>query len=239
MCLLMHAKLMHTSLSKEATAEQQFKMRLVRTSNVLLFLSLILWLFAIGAGLRQLFNYEASPGRSGATPTVWPADSQLPRTSELPTLVMMIHPHCPCSRASIGELALLMTRVQGRVNVNVMFVKPKDFPEAWEQTDLWSSAAMIPGVKVRVDEGGVEAQRFGSQTSGQIMLYSTDGRLLFSGGITVARGHAGDNDGRSAIVALLTNNSSEIRETPVFGCPIFGQTSNAQPKDSCHAIHSN
>ena len=99
-----------------------------------------------------------------------------------------------------------MTQVQGRVRAQVLFVKPNNFPKEWEKTDLWSSAAMIPGVETMVDSEGVEAHRFGSQTSGQVMLYGADGRLLFSGGITVARGHVGDNAGRNAIVSLITKS---------------------------------
>ena len=94
-------------------------------------------------------------------------------------------------------------------------------------------------VAVRVDPEGVEARRFGSQTSGQIMLYDADGQLLFSGGITAARGHSGDNAGRNAILSLLTSGSSEQRGTPVFGCPLFSEPSNGVTKDSCNAVHSN
>jgi hypothetical protein len=176
-------------------------MRLSRKSKVLLSLGIAGWLFAIGVGLRLILVYENTPGMRAASSEVWPADSEIPRTPGLPTLITMVHPHCPCSRASVGELALLMAKAQGLANVNVVFVKPKDFPEDWEKTDLWTNASMIPGVTVSVDYEGVEARRFGSRTSGQIMLYDADGQLLFSGGITAARGHSGDNDGRNAILS--------------------------------------
>ena len=214
-------------------------MRLSRKSKVFLFLGIAGWLSAVGGGLRIILVYENTPGRSAASSEAWPADSEIPRTPGLPTLITMVHPHCPCSRASVGELALLMAKAQGLVNANVVFVKPKDFPEDWERTDLWTNAAMIPGVTVRVDPEGVEARRFGSQTSGQIMLYDADGQLLFSGGITAARGHSGDNAGRNAILSLLTSGSSEQRGTPVFGCPLFSEPSNGETKDSCNAVHSN
>jgi hypothetical protein len=205
-----------------------------RKKNALLILGFAAWLIAVGAGLQLILDYENTPGGNGAPAAEWPAESTIPRTPGLPTLVTMVHPHCPCSRASIGELALLMAHGQGLVEANVVFVKPKDFPEAWEKTDLWSSAAMIPGVKVSVDDEGIEARRFGSRTSGQIMLYSVSGQLLFSGGITSARGHSGDNEGRSAIEALLTNGSAEHRETAVFGCPLFVEgSSGSEVKDSC------
>ena len=45
-----------------------------------------------------------------------------------------------------------------------------------------------------------------------------DGRLVFSGGITVARGHSGDNAGRSALAALLTDGTAATTKTAVFGC---------------------
>ena len=60
-----------------------------------------------------------------------------------------------------------MAHSQGLVNAKALFVKPADFGEAWEKTDLWSSATDIPGVSVTTDDNGVEARRFGSQTSGQ------------------------------------------------------------------------
>ena len=57
------------------------------------------------------------------------------------------------------------------------------------------------------DDDGAEARRFGAETSGQTLLYDEHGALLFSGGITGARGHAGDNAGRASLVALLNRGS--------------------------------
>jgi hypothetical protein len=137
---------------------------------------------------------------------------------------MLAHPHCPCTRASIGELALLMAHVQGRLTATVLFLSPSDMPAAWEQTDLWEDAAAIPGVTVMRDADGAEARRFGAVTSGQVIVYDASGRVLFSGGITPSRGHAGDNQGRSAIVALLDGDPS-VRGSRVFGCSLVTPTS--------------
>jgi hypothetical protein len=54
-----------------------------------------------------------------------------------------------------------------------------------------------------------------------VILYDAAGRLRFSGGITAARGHAGDNLGRSAIVELLEGDSPTATATPVFGCSLL------------------
>jgi hypothetical protein len=187
-----------------------------------------LWLLVVGIGLSVLLGYENTPGAAAQPAASWPDDSQIQRAPGRATLVMLIHPHCPCSRASLGELALLMAQSQGRLAAYVLFLKPEGFSNNWEKTDLWQSAASIPGVKPIVDHDGIEARRFHARTSGQTVLYDAEGHLLFSGGITVARGHAGDNAGRSAIVSLLNANVAEQTETPVFGCPLFDDNSDCR-----------
>ncbi|MDT5271371.1 MAG: hypothetical protein QOH49_3557 [Acidobacteriota bacterium] len=182
-----------------------------------------LWLLIIGSGVGLLWNYESTPGTAAATPDRWPADSRIEPAADRATLVMLAHPHCPCTRASINELARLMTQAQGRVTAYVLFVKPPDFSDAWVQSELWESAAAIPDVTPVLDDDGVEAGRFHAATSGQTVLYDSAGNLLFSGGITSARGHEGDNAGRTAIVSLLTSDEAEERDTHVYGCPLFAQ----------------
>jgi hypothetical protein len=193
----------------------------LKKGKLILIASAVLWVLAVSAGLWIMSGYENSPGTAATPPAHWPADSRIPHASDSATLVMMAHPHCPCTRASVGELALLMAHVQGRVNAYVLLLKPHGMPDDWEKTDLWNSAASIPGVQVLPDEDGVEAERFHAATSGQALLYDKDGRLLFSGGITPSRGHSGDNAGRSAILSLLMQGEAERTETVVFGCPLF------------------
>jgi hypothetical protein len=186
------------------------------------------WVLMIGVGLGFLWSYENAPGQTAAPPSGWPSDSRIPLSTDRATLILLAHPHCPCTRASIGELARLMAQAQGRVTAYALFLKPAGASEDWEQTDLWQSAAGIPGVNVVVDSGGVEAQRFHAETSGQTVLYDAEGHLLFSGGITGSRGHSGDNAGRSAIVSLLNVGQAERAETPAFGCPLFGTHSECR-----------
>jgi hypothetical protein len=210
-----------------------------KTARKLIAASSVLWLSLIGAGVAYVWNYQGTPGMPGEPPAEWPTASRIQPTAQLPTLVVLIHPHCPCSRATIGELALLMTHAQGLVNANVLFVKPRQFSADWSQTDLWNSATSIPGVKVMTDEDGVEAGLFKSLTSGQAMLYDNNRRLVFSGGITASRGHAGDNEGRIAILSLLRTGVSTTKKTAVFGCALF-KTGNEKPAEEfCNGIHPN
>ena len=180
----------------------------------------LLWVVAVLAGFVVLQVYASRPGRSGQAGDSWPATSRLTHDSQFDTLVMSVHPRCPCSRASIASLAQIMTACEGRLVARVLFFKPAGFPEGWEKTDLWRAACAIPGVIVLCDDDGREARLFGAETSGQVQLYGPDARLLFQGGITATRGHYGANAGEDAVIALVDTGKSSLTDFPVFGCSI-------------------
>lgn len=178
------------------------------------------WFVLTCLGMAGLWSYEMTPGGAQGSPPLWPADSRVPRAAGRYALVLAVHPRCPCSRASLGELDRLMSRLQGRLSVFVLFYRPAGFASGWEKTDLWRSAAAIPGVTPLADDDAVEARRFGALTSGHTLLYGPDGRLLFSGGITSSRGHFGDNAGQDAVYSLARGKQAKIRQTPVYGCSL-------------------
>jgi hypothetical protein len=184
----------------------------------------VAWIAAVALGLRVLMKYESTPGRVGIIQGSWPAESSIPRGAN-PTLVMLAHPRCPCTRASMGELAQIMADAPGKANAYVLFIKPEGADGDWDNTELRRSAADIPGVTVLTDANGTEAKRFGAKTSGHTLLFDREGALLFSGGITASRGHAGRNAGESAIIAALNGKRSERSRTPVFGCSLVTQPS--------------
>ena len=177
------------------------------------------WVGFVAAGVRGLLNYESTPGAVASVPKSWPG-SQVPLATDRMTIVMLAHPHCPCTRASMSELAKIMAESQGKAVAYVLFSKPSNAGADWNDTSLERSAAAITGVTMMVDIDGVEAGRFGAETSGHTLLFAPDGQLLFSGGITQARGHAGDNAGESAIVLLVNHRPAEREQTQVFGCSL-------------------
>jgi hypothetical protein len=182
------------------------------------------WVASTAFGLSRLWTYESTPGTPARAPAGWPKDARVPRAPDKPTLVLLIHPRCPCSRATLGELAAIMTDCRGRLAATVLMLHPAGTPAGWERTDLWNTAAAIPGVTVLADEQGAQARRFGAATSGQALLYAPNGQLLFAGGITASRGHRGDNAGRDAITTLVLHDDRATHptpaQTPVYGCPL-------------------
>ena len=169
----------------------------------------------------MLWNYDNAPGESATAPQTWPSDTVLIRAAGQPTLILLAHPQCACTRASLAELAEALARATIRPKTYVLFLKPEGFSDGWAVSDLWRIAAAIPGVTVVRDDAGTEARRFGVSTSGQTLLYDNAGTLLFAGGITGARAHQGDNDGRRSIVALLNQKAPVRAQTNVFGCSLF------------------
>lgn len=180
-----------------------------------------LWLACVVTGLSVVMAYENAPGVGADAPTRWPVGSRLVMATDRPTLVLLAHPQCPCTRASLAELAEILARADSRPKTYVLFLRPVGFADGWEKTDLWQSAATLPNVTVIRDDDGREARRFGAETSGQTLLYDRSGALIFSGGITGARGIEGDNAGQGALSDLLSRGEAERHGTSVFGCPLF------------------
>lgn len=179
----------------------------------------VIWGAVIVTGLGLLLAYSLTPGQAAQSPVRWPVHVSLTRSSDRPQLVMVAHPYCPCTRASITELSWIMTRLKGQVAATVLFFTDDETPD-FERSEHWASAARIDGVRVVADPEGKGANQFGAFTSGQVYLYDREGVLLFSGGITPSRAHQGDNVGRRRIVELVTEGTADRDGSAVYGCEL-------------------
>ena len=179
-----------------------------------------LWLAAVLGGSAALWQFSMAPGDPASPPTKWPTNVSIPLAQDAYTIVMLMHPRCSCSRASLAELAKIMTRLDGRAKASVLFLRPAGSDEDWEKTSLWSRAQAIPGVDAIVDDEGRLANLFGARTSGQTLLYDASGHLVFSGGITGGRAHEGDNVGESRLVSLVMNGRADSDHSSVYGCEL-------------------
>lgn len=193
------------------------------TRHATVVIAVCVWLPIVGFGIRTLLAYSFTAGRPAAPVETLPRGTPVRPVSGHASLVVFLHPQCPCSRASIGELALIMARSREKVETTAFFYLPASEPEAWAHTDLWREAAAIPGVHPVIDRQAAMARTFGAFTSGQTLLYDSSGHLVFSGGITAYRGHSGDNAGRDSIVAWLQDGATPRTRTAVFGCSLMGE----------------
>jgi hypothetical protein len=182
--------------------------------------ALAVWGAVIAAGCLALAAYTNSPGARGRSLADWPQNCVIPLDGSHPTLLIFLHPLCPCSSASIDELKEIVGRAGDRVRLHAVVLCTDSLQRAGAGK-IERSLADVPGARIWPDEGGDLARRFGVLTSGHVLLYNPKGRLTFSGGITPARAHRGDNFGRSAILAAILGDRSDRGSAPVFGCPLF------------------
>jgi hypothetical protein len=187
-----------------------------------------IWAATVAAAYQAIHRFETTPGQAAAARKSWPAATHLARTPGAWSLVMLVHPHCSCSRASIGELAAIVEKAPRDLQTSVLIYRPHDAAPGWEQTDVYASARRLRNAHVVVDVDGVEAAAFGGYTSGQTFLYDAGGQLRFAGGITSLRGHAGINRGRTDVLSIATKHAGNGSH-PVFGCAISTGTTGARP----------
>lgn len=223
-------------------------------SGVFRYLAAITWLGATGVGLAGLWRYSLTPAEMSAGTAAWPKQSCLEPPGDRPSLVLFLHPECPCSRATVTELGRLLARQPGKLSVQVVFYTPEEKSAEWERSALRGMVQDLPEVRSLTDTNGREAALFGAQTSGETMVYDTAGRLIFHGGMTGARGHEGDNAGLDAVEAMAATGSSFVRTagentpagsrkltvptvTPVFGCSLGNREADG-PRSSAGSTAS-
>ncbi len=183
----------------------------------------LLWISAVAAGLGAITRYEYTPGPPAGAPASWPSASRISRHEGRFTLVLFAHPECPCTRASLAELGRMRTRFKGHLDTSIQFRKPGMTLAEAQSIGLWQTAAEFPGVALALDSAGEEMRAFGAAVSGQAVLYDPTGRLIFTGGLTGARGQEGPNAGIEAVQRLVLGliEARSPLHSPVFGCSLL------------------
>lgn len=177
------------------------------------------WVALLSFGLRQRFVHATTAGSVGTTPEEFPAASRLAHGAKHSTLLMFVHPQCPCTRASLRELAALLAN-NPHVTTQLVVAPTLDAQQSWADSPSAAIARDIPGLTMFEDRDAAEAARFGAQTSGYAVLYDAAGKLRFAGGITGSRGHVGENMGLAELREQLAHHAGEARKHAVYGCSL-------------------
>ncbi len=184
-------------------------------------IAFLIWGVLVGSWFGYLAWYSNAPGEASAAPMDWPAAVDIELDALQPTVLMFVHPQCPCTRASVDELAKIVARCEERAAFYCVFVCPPGVAKGFEDGALWEKAGIVPHLERIVDADGALARRFGAETSGAVQVYMPSKKLVFNGGITIARSHSGDNVGSDAVTQILTEGRTDRATTFVFGCPLF------------------
>jgi hypothetical protein len=177
---------------------------------------LALWILLLAVGFGGLLRYEgaSSPFKPA------PASDGAPHTNSEASLIIALHPKCPCSRASVAELFKIYSHATNKFKITVLAYKPAAEADSWIETDSIRDLRRVHA-NIVVDRDGAEAAHNGMTTSGQVILYDATGNLVFNGGITSSRGHQGDNFGEQAALDQINGVSQRLFVSkPVFGCSL-------------------
>lgn len=199
---------------------------------------IVAWLSLVAVGFGAIASYSARPGAVGDVPRTWPDNAPAGMTldPDAPTLVLAVHPRCPCTRATINELERALGASPSRATIYALIFEPgPDDPvhadDAFARTSIAARLASLPGVVMIPDPGAEIATRFGALTSGHTLAYTPDAALGYSGGLTPTRAHEGPNTGTSSLIELFNQRAALASDAPVYGCPLCpdSQTNTSTP----------
>jgi len=176
------------------------------------------WAVLTAAGFTALAFYSATPGEAVSSPAWDRLNLPFPLPADKHLLVMAIHPKCPCTRASVGELARLIRYAEGKLACQLLIYQPPQAETSWQQTGLLETASNLPQTNLLFDTAGNWAKQLGMATSGSVVVYAPSGEPVFTGGITAARNHHGDNLGSDTILSILAGSNPTTQTTAVYGC---------------------
>lgn len=180
------------------------------------------WFTLVVAGFLALMREAYTPVRTEELAFTFPASAGFALDPARPTLLIFAHPQCPCTKASFRELDELRAQANDRLAVKIIFTVPPSEPIEWVKGDLYTAATRMKDIQILLDRGGILARSFHIVGSGHVLVYTPNGRLHFSGGITPSRGHDGDTPGGAAIVRMARGQfGSTIIQQPVYGCTLL------------------
>ncbi len=197
-------------------------MQLKIGSQTRLFWAFGVWILAAGTGSALLWKHALTPAPLPRLPPVLPSVPGLEtHAAGLPTLLVFLHPLCPCSEASFSELLKVARAAQGRARILVLMYEPEAKPVDWKDSKLARRVRASQEVHWMEDTTGRIAAQFGVEASGTAVLYDKEGALVYGGGLTWARGHEGENAGVDAMIEFIVKGKTSLRARPVFGCKIL------------------
>jgi hypothetical protein len=138
------------------------------------------------------------------------------------SLVMAVHPKCVYTESSLAEVRKIFARLPEEITVTLL-----EFSEEGE-AENWTSGAeaelsVLSKLQARIltDRNGEIAKRLGITKSGQVKLFSPNGKLLYDGGIV--GGVGGGSASEESIVEIINGSIFKPVITSSFGRKLFDE----------------
>lgn len=184
---------------------------------------LLVWFVSVAFGFSTMMIHDTKPSQEAAAPlTMYKEEAQLADDRNF-TMVVFLHPRCPCSVATLDCLDRLLARPENakKMRAVVYLVCPPGTDRDWA-APLYEKCKTLPSARIAFDDCGRTANKYGARSSGQVLLYSPQGELVFSGGLTNARGQFGESGAELAIQEIISRKSTTTVGQSFFRHPVFG-----------------
>jgi hypothetical protein len=177
-----------------------------------------LWGAATFASWERLASHAYRQAATTSGVATWPQLGADFLADEKTRIVVFAHPGCPCTRATVAELAEVLADCPADASAAVVFVTAGLPDDVVSNSDTVAAARQTNNVIVVLDDDAQIAARYGATVSGETFAFNAAGRRIFHGGITAARGHRGTSGGRELLEQAIRNPAADTGEAPVFGC---------------------
>jgi hypothetical protein len=168
------------------------------------------WIAALAYGSHVMMTYDTTAGRSAKRA---PAVSSSKVRAW--TCVMVVHPDCPCTRASLSALREIVARYNERVEFRIVMVS--ETPRL--DSPNFEAACKIPEAAVSWITPQRADELYDSYTSGQAFILDRNGDVAFSGGITPGRGTDKPEFALQLFESVLAGKPVR-KSSPVYGCEL-------------------
>lgn len=179
------------------------------------------WVVTVAVGFSILWNYAsrgvAPQHHSVSVQRLISAGAVMGEMS----VIMAIHPLCPCTRDSIEQLDRLAAKLPG-LRITVLVTVPESDSDEWFDSGTVRSAKAIPGAHVLPDREGVLAAVLGMSRSGHTLLIDSECHVRFNGGLTSSRLHTFASPGVDAALEMARGAIPRVCESDVYGCVLVG-----------------
>lgn len=140
------------------------------------------------------------------------------------SLVMAVHPNCLYSAASLAELRKIYARMPEEMMVTLLEFTPEGEAQTWNSAAAGELAALAKlQARILTDRNGEIARRLGITKSGELKLFSPNGKLLYDGGIAGGLGTVGAGLGEETVEDIINGSNFQTISVPSFGCSLFGE----------------
>lgn len=171
----------------------------------------VVWAVLAVSVIAGALEYDSRPGEpplrlpdaTVAGPGLW-------------SLILMIHPDCPCTKATMRNLSTILESTRIPIKAEIVAAMPEGYKGP--RANLAIARSIVKSDLVVMSESSA-SERFGARTSGHLFVFDPDRNLVYSGGLTPARGAEDASSSLKWFQALVTQYPV-ASSGPTFGCPL-------------------